>query len=101
MIPGIATATELQAALEAGVTTVKFFPAEQLGGPAGIRALAGPFPQVRFVPTGGVTLDNLGAYLAEPAVLAAGASWLAAPALLAAGEYAEITRRAAAAVALT
>jgi 2-dehydro-3-deoxyphosphogluconate aldolase / (4S)-4-hydroxy-2-oxoglutarate aldolase len=100
VIPGIATATELQAALEAEVTTVKFFPAEQLGGPAAIRALAGPFPHVKFVPTGGVSLTNLAAYLAEPAVLAAGASWLAAPDLLANGDFAEITRRAAAANAV-
>lgn len=100
VIPGVATATELQAALEAGVSTVKFFPAEQLGGPAAIRALAGPFPDVRFVPTGGVTLDTLGAYLAEPAVLAAGASWLAPRDLLERRDFAEITRRSAAAVAL-
>ncbi|NUR46550.1 MAG: bifunctional 4-hydroxy-2-oxoglutarate aldolase/2-dehydro-3-deoxy-phosphogluconate aldolase [Hamadaea sp.] len=100
VIPGIATATELQAALEAGITTVKFFPAEQLGGPAGIRALSGPFAQVRFVPTGGVSLANLAGYLAEPAVLAVGASWLAAPDLLASGDFAEITRRSAAAVEL-
>jgi len=99
VIPGIATATELMAALEAGVTTVKFFPAEQLGGPAGIRALAAPFAQARFIPTGGVSLDNLPGYLAEPSVLAVGASWLAAPTLLASGDFAEITRRAAAAIA--
>ncbi|NUT37844.1 MAG: bifunctional 4-hydroxy-2-oxoglutarate aldolase/2-dehydro-3-deoxy-phosphogluconate aldolase [Hamadaea sp.] len=100
VVPGVATATELQAALAAGVSTVKFFPAEQLGGPAAIRALAGPFPDVRFVPTGGVTLDNLGAYLAEPAVLAVGASWLAPRDLLERRDFAEISRRAAAAVAL-
>ncbi|NUT22441.1 MAG: bifunctional 4-hydroxy-2-oxoglutarate aldolase/2-dehydro-3-deoxy-phosphogluconate aldolase [Hamadaea sp.] len=100
VIPGIATATELQTALAAGITTVKFFPAEQLGGPAGIRALSGPFGQVKFVPTGGVSLANLAGYLAEPAVLAVGASWVAASDLLARRDFAEITRRSAAALEL-
>ncbi|WP_245601843.1 bifunctional 4-hydroxy-2-oxoglutarate aldolase/2-dehydro-3-deoxy-phosphogluconate aldolase [Hamadaea tsunoensis] len=100
VVPGIATATELQNALEHGVGTVKFFPAEQLGGPAAIRALAGPFPEVRFIPTGGVSPATMPAYLAEPSVFAVGTSFPAAPDLLAAGDWAEVARRAAAVAAL-
>ena len=85
-------------ALEVGVTTVKFFPAEQLGGAGMVKALAAPFRDVRFIPTGGVTAANLGGYLAEPAVLAVGGTWMVAPSLLAAGDWAEVTRRTLAAV---
>jgi 2-dehydro-3-deoxyphosphogluconate aldolase/(4S)-4-hydroxy-2-oxoglutarate aldolase len=99
VFPGVATATEIQMALDAGLRTVKFFPAEQLGGAAMVNALAAPFRDVRFIPTGGVTADNLPAYLAVPAVLAVGGTWMVAPALLAAGEWGEVTRRTAAAVA--
>jgi 2-dehydro-3-deoxyphosphogluconate aldolase / (4S)-4-hydroxy-2-oxoglutarate aldolase len=96
-LPGVATASEVTAALDAGVDTVKLFPAEQLGGPAMVRALAGPFRGVRFVPTGGVTADNLRSYLDVPAVLAVGGSWMVAPDLVAAGRWDEVTRRTAAA----
>ena len=99
VLPGVATATELQAALREGVDLVKLFPAEPLGGIPMLRALASAFPTVRFIPTGGVTPDKLPAYLAEPAVVAAGASFIAPPQLLAAGDFAEITRRAAHAAA--
>jgi 2-dehydro-3-deoxyphosphogluconate aldolase / (4S)-4-hydroxy-2-oxoglutarate aldolase len=98
VFPGVATATEIQMALDTGITTVKFFPAEQLGGVAMIKALAAPFRGVRFIPTGGVTTANLESYLAHPAVLAVGGTWMVAPDLLAAGDWAEVTRRAAAAV---
>jgi 2-dehydro-3-deoxyphosphogluconate aldolase/(4S)-4-hydroxy-2-oxoglutarate aldolase len=100
VLPGVATATELQAALREGVDVVKLFPAEPLGGVPMLRALSAAFPTVRFVPTGGITLDKLPAYLAEPAVVAAGASFIAPPQLLAAGDFAEITRRAGQAAAL-
>ena len=96
--PGVATATEIQMALDAGLRTVKFFPAEQLGGAATVKALAAPFRDVRFVPTGGCTTDHLPGYLKLPSVLAVGGSWMVAPDLLAAGDWAEVTRRAAAAV---
>ncbi len=91
-IPGIATATELMAALDLGVDLVKFFPAEVSGGVAAIRALAAPFPGVRFVPTGGIGPGQLAAYLAEPAVAAVGGSWMVAPSLLEAGDHAAVTR---------
>jgi 2-dehydro-3-deoxyphosphogluconate aldolase / (4S)-4-hydroxy-2-oxoglutarate aldolase len=100
VFPGVATATEVQMALDAGLDTVKFFPAEQLGGAAMIKALAAPFRSVRFVPTGGVTDANIGGYLALPQVLAAGASWMVAADLVDAGDWAEVTRRSAALVEL-
>jgi 2-dehydro-3-deoxyphosphogluconate aldolase/(4S)-4-hydroxy-2-oxoglutarate aldolase len=100
VVPGVATATELMAALDAGVDLVKFFPAQTLGGLAALRALAAPFPAVRFVPTGGITADLLPDYLAEHSVAAVGGTWMVAPALLAAGDFAEVTARAAAAVAV-
>ena len=95
VLPGVATATEIMRALELGVDVVKFFPAEQLGGPAAIRALAGPVPGVGFLPTGGVTVATLSAYLEEKSVVGAGMSWVAPRELVAAGDWAEITRRAA------
>lgn len=75
-LPGAVTATEVQAALELGLDTVKFFPAATSGGPAAIKALAAPFTGVRFVPTGGVGPGNLAEYLALPAVVAVGGSWM-------------------------
>jgi 2-dehydro-3-deoxyphosphogluconate aldolase/(4S)-4-hydroxy-2-oxoglutarate aldolase len=98
VFPGVATATEIQMALDAGLTTVKFFPAEQLGGIAMIKALAAPFRSVRFIPTGGVTTANLAGYLGTPAVLAVGGTWMVAADLLAGGRWDEVTRRTAAAV---
>ena len=98
VLPGVATATEIQMALEAGLEAVKFFPAEASGGLAALRALAAPFRGLRFVPTGGITADRLASYLAEPSVLAVGGSWLVSADLLAAEDFAQITDLAAAAV---
>jgi len=100
LLPGAVTATEVQAALELGITTVKFFPAGSSGGPGAIRDLAAPFPSVRFVPTGGVGPGNLEGYLSLPAVAAAGGSWMAPRELIEAGRFDEITTRTAEAVAL-
>jgi 2-dehydro-3-deoxyphosphogluconate aldolase/(4S)-4-hydroxy-2-oxoglutarate aldolase len=75
-LPGAVTATEIQAALELGLTTVKFFPAGTSGGAAAIAALAAPFGGVKFVPTGGVSPKNLAEYLAIPSVAAVGGSWM-------------------------
>ena len=93
-VPGIATASELLAALARGYGVVKLFPAEQLGGTAAVRALAGPFPAMRFNPTGGVTPANMGGYLSLPNVLAVGGSWLAPPELVRQGNWAAISRLA-------
>ncbi|MFF7889757.1 bifunctional 4-hydroxy-2-oxoglutarate aldolase/2-dehydro-3-deoxy-phosphogluconate aldolase [Streptomyces sp. NPDC020794] len=98
VVPGIATATELMCALKAGLDTVKLFPAEPLGGVPMLRALAAPFPQVRFVPTGGIDARRLPAYLTDPAVLAVGGSWMGTVAHLERGEYGEIRRLTAEAV---
>jgi 2-dehydro-3-deoxyphosphogluconate aldolase/(4S)-4-hydroxy-2-oxoglutarate aldolase len=97
MIPGVATASEVGLALRLGVSVMKFFPAELLGGARMIAALHGPFPDARFIPTGGLSPDTLAEYLRLPAVHACGGSWLAPPALIAAGDFDEITRRARAA----
>jgi 2-dehydro-3-deoxyphosphogluconate aldolase / (4S)-4-hydroxy-2-oxoglutarate aldolase len=79
LIPGVATASEALAALRQGVQVVKLFPAAQLGGVAAVKALASVFPELRFIPTGGIGPADVGAYLAEPSVLAVGGSWLAPP----------------------
>jgi 2-dehydro-3-deoxyphosphogluconate aldolase/(4S)-4-hydroxy-2-oxoglutarate aldolase len=100
VIPGAVTATEIGTALDAGIRVVKFFPAATMGGPAALRALAGPFPMMRFVPTGGVTAGNIAEYLGLSCVLAVGGSWVVAADLLASGNYAEVTRRASEAVSL-
>jgi 2-dehydro-3-deoxyphosphogluconate aldolase/(4S)-4-hydroxy-2-oxoglutarate aldolase len=92
--PGVCTPTEVQAALRAGAALVKFFPAEAMGGVAFLQALAGPFPDVRFVPTGGVTASNLRNYLELPTVVACGGTWLARPSVLAAGRWDEIEQLA-------
>ncbi|WP_238162092.1 bifunctional 4-hydroxy-2-oxoglutarate aldolase/2-dehydro-3-deoxy-phosphogluconate aldolase [Micromonospora endolithica] len=93
VVPGAATATEIQMALDAGLDTVKFFPARQLGGVEMIKALAAPFRGVRFIPTGGITPDVIADYLAVPAVLAVGASWIVAAELIADEDWDEITAR--------
>jgi len=100
ILPGVATPSDILQALEHGLMILKFFPAESLGGIAMLEAIAAPFVGVRFVPTGGITAANLGAYLKLPAVFAVGGSWLAAPQLIAAGRFDEITRLTQEAVAL-
>jgi 2-dehydro-3-deoxyphosphogluconate aldolase / (4S)-4-hydroxy-2-oxoglutarate aldolase len=97
-LPGAVTATEVQAALELGLTTVKFFPAGTSGGAPAISALAAPFAGVRFVPTGGVGLKNLQEYLAIPAVAAVGGSWMVPRDRVRAGDFAQITKLTAEAV---
>jgi 2-dehydro-3-deoxyphosphogluconate aldolase/(4S)-4-hydroxy-2-oxoglutarate aldolase len=89
--PGIATASELMAALAAGFDVVKFFPAEQAGGIKTLRALAGPFPHVRFCPTGGIGVANAATWLAEPNVLCVGGSWLCSAGDIRNGNWVGIT----------
>lgn len=89
--PGIATASELMQVLAAGFDVVKFFPAEQAGGIGALRALAGPFPQIRVCPTGGIGDANAASWLAEPNVLCVGGSWLCPAADIRAGNWAGIT----------
>jgi 2-dehydro-3-deoxyphosphogluconate aldolase/(4S)-4-hydroxy-2-oxoglutarate aldolase len=89
--PGIATASELMQALAHGFDVVKFFPAEPAGGIKALRALAGPFPHVKFCPTGGIGEANASAWLSEPNVIAVGGSWLCPPAEIKSGNWAGIT----------
>jgi 2-dehydro-3-deoxyphosphogluconate aldolase/(4S)-4-hydroxy-2-oxoglutarate aldolase len=100
VVPGIGTATELSRALALGVQTVKLFPAEALGGAALIAALAPPFPEARFIPTGGVGTHNAAGYLRLPQVLAIGGSWMVASKLLAARDWDTVTRLTTEAIAL-
>jgi len=99
-LPGAVTATEIQAAMELGLTTVKFFPAGASGGARAIAALAAPFGGVTFVPTGGVGPDDLGEYLSIPAVAAVGGSWMVPRDRIRAGDFDEVRRLTAQAVAL-
>jgi 2-dehydro-3-deoxyphosphogluconate aldolase/(4S)-4-hydroxy-2-oxoglutarate aldolase len=89
--PGVATASELMQALAHGFDVVKFFPAEQAGGIKGLRALAGPFPHVKFCPTGGIGETNAPQWLAEPNVIAVGGSWLCQSVDIKSGNWAGIT----------
>jgi len=98
VIPGVSTASETMHALRLGLDTVKFFPAEACGGLGMVKALSAAFPQVRFMPTGGITAATAPAYLAHPAVVAVGGSWMVAPELLAEGRWDEVAARCAAAV---
>ncbi|MGN6325414.1 bifunctional 4-hydroxy-2-oxoglutarate aldolase/2-dehydro-3-deoxy-phosphogluconate aldolase [Pseudolysinimonas sp.] len=93
-VPGVATATEVMTATAAGLRTLKLFPAAQLGGPAAIAALHGPFPDIRFVPSGGIGLDEAPAYAIEP-VLCVSTSWIAPRDLIREHRFAEIAERAA------
>jgi 2-dehydro-3-deoxyphosphogluconate aldolase/(4S)-4-hydroxy-2-oxoglutarate aldolase len=93
-IPGVATASDVMAAVTRGFSMLKFFPAENAGGIAALRALAGPFPSTRFCPTGGINEENFRTWLAEPNVVAVGGSWLAPAANIAAGRWDAITARA-------
>jgi 2-dehydro-3-deoxyphosphogluconate aldolase/(4S)-4-hydroxy-2-oxoglutarate aldolase len=93
-VPGITTASELMSALEHGFEIVKFFPAVPAGGIATLRALAGPFPQARFCPTGGIGDGDVATWLAEPNVLAVGGSFLAPATEVRSGNWAGITERA-------
>lgn len=90
-LPGVATASELLTALDQGFDTVKFFPAVPAGGIAAIKALAGPFPQARFCPTGGISEADFTEWLDVPVVVAVGGSWLAPAGLIKAGKWGEIT----------
>ena len=97
-IPGVQTASELMAALARGFDVVKLFPAVPAGGIPALKALAGPFPQVRFCPTGGIGEENFLDWLKLPNVASVGGSWLAPAADIRAGDWTAITARARRAV---
>lgn len=94
MIPGIATPSDVERALEFGLETVKFFPAEAAGGLAMIKALAAPYTTVKFMPTGGINEKNLRSYLDFPRVLACGGSWMVKGELIREGKFDEIRKLA-------
>ncbi len=100
LLPGVATGSEIMMAQEDGFTELKFFPAMQAGGTALLKAWSGPFFDVRFCPTGGVTLQNAPEFLALPNVVCVGGSWLVPPEALALGDWARITELARATLAL-
>lgn len=98
--PGIVSPSELQHAYNLGLDTVKFFPASLAGGIPMLKALSSVFRTMRFMPTGGVSPDNLADFLAVPAVLACGGSWLTPKDAIDAGDYKVITNLAAEAVSI-
>jgi len=99
VLPGVATATEVQRAVKAGLDIVKFFPADRLGGLATIASLSAPFTGMQFIPSGGVSLANAAEYLAHPAVPAVSGSWMVAAELIRAGDFSAIERLSREAVA--
>ena len=100
VFPGIMTPSELQHAHNLGLGAVKFFPASSAGGVAGLKALAGVFRRMRFIPTGGISASNLGEYLSVPAVLACGGSWLTPKQAIDAGKFDRITALAIDAISI-
>jgi 2-dehydro-3-deoxyphosphogluconate aldolase/(4S)-4-hydroxy-2-oxoglutarate aldolase len=100
VFPGVMTPTELQRALKLRLRTVKFFPAATAGGVAALQALAAVFRDLRFIPTGGVSANNLAAYLALPSVLACAGSWMTPRSAIAAGDFGRITALASEALAI-
>jgi 2-dehydro-3-deoxyphosphogluconate aldolase/(4S)-4-hydroxy-2-oxoglutarate aldolase len=87
MVPGVVTPSEIELAMSLDLSTLKYFPAETMGGVTTLKALAGPYPDIRFVPTGGITPELLPNYLRLPNVVACGGSWLAPRDLLTAGKF--------------
>lgn len=79
VFPGVCTPTEIEGALSLGLTVLKFFPAEPIGGIKFLKAIAAPYTAVQFMPTGGITVENIATYLAFPRVVACGGSWMAPP----------------------
>lgn len=93
-LAGVSSASETMALLEHGITAMKFFPAKAAGGPAYLKALGGPLPQVRFCPTGGITPETAGDYLALPNVGCVGGTWLTPDEAVRTGEWTRIEQLA-------
>ena len=92
VIPGVATASEMEQAIELGLSAVKFFPAEVNGGIKAIKALSAPYHEMLFMPTGGVNESNIKEYLAFEKVFACGGTWMVKENLIAEGKFDEVTR---------
>lgn len=100
LLPGAATPSELMSMLEEGYEVLKFFPAEQLGGVSYLKSLAPVFQSIRFCPTGGISMKNVGEYLSLPNVVCVGGSWVAPKDAIAAGDFETVTKLAREAAAL-
>ena len=94
VLAGALTPTEMTRGINLGLNILKFFPSETMGGPRALKALSDPFPQLRFIPTGGIRLENLADYLQMEKVHAVGGSWMAKRQMIADGRFDEITRMA-------
>jgi len=92
MLPGCSNPSDMEAALELGLDTVKFFPAQQAGGLAYIKACAAPYTKLSFMPTGGISAGNLAEYIAFNKIIACGGSWMVTKELIESGNFEEITR---------
>ena len=100
MTPGVVTPSEILMGLKLGVKVFKFFPAETYGGLKTIKALCGPFPQIKFLPTGGINQSNAAEYYKNPKILAVGGSWMVTKDMVAAGDFDAITEKSKAATDL-
>ena len=98
--PGVVTPSEIMVGLNLGLKVFKFFPAETFGGLKAIKALCGPFPQIRFIPTGGVNQSNAAEYFKNPKIVAVGGSWMVTKDMVVAGNFDEITAKSKAATDL-
>jgi 2-dehydro-3-deoxyphosphogluconate aldolase/(4S)-4-hydroxy-2-oxoglutarate aldolase len=99
-LPGVATASETMAAADAGYSALKFFPAEPAGGIAYLKSLAGPLPDIRFCPTGGIDVHSAADYLKLPNVVCVGGSWIATKPMISVGDWRGIEKNARLAAAL-
>ena len=97
VIPGVMDTYAIEKALRAGLSLLKFFPAEAAGGIRMLKAFSGPYPQVRFLPTGGISASNMDTYLSSSNVAAVGGSWICSRKMITEGRFEEITERTAAA----
>jgi len=100
MIPGVVTPSEIILGLKLGVKVFKFFPAESYGGLKTLKALSGPFPQIKFLPTGGINQNNAAEYFKNPKILAVGGSWMVTKDMVNAGDFEGITAKSKAATDL-
>ena len=98
--PGVVTPSEIMLGLRLGVKVFKFFPAESFGGLKTIKALCGPFPQIRIIPTGGINQANVADYFKNPKIVAVGGSWMCTKDMISAGDFDAITEKSRAATDL-
>ena len=98
--PGVVTPSEIMLGLRLGVKVFKFFPAESFGGLKTIKALCGPFPQIRIIPTGGISQANVADYFKNPKIVAVGGSWMCTKDMISAGDFDAITEKSRAATDL-